>query len=233
MKRLERERAIRLRKAGRSVKEIARELGVSQSSASIWCKDVRLSNAQKQILLLRRRLAGAKALYSINKRRRAEKIADIDAQGRNGKKDVGILTYQHTLMFGLGLYWGEGYKRGSQEWGFTNSDPNIIRSIIFWLKNCYGIDSDRLRARLTINARYRNESERLHAEWSTIANISRKNFSKPSFIRGYGKIGKNPRSYRGTLRIKVRRSTSLRRRILASIEAASNQMTPNSRKTAS
>ncbi len=233
MKPVARADAENMRREGRSIKEISRLLGVSQSSTSRWCKDIGLSATQRSALDTRGRAAGIAALLPINERRRRAKQVDIETQGRNGMDDVGTMTHRDLLMLGLGLYWGEGYKRGSLEWGFTNSDPQVIRFIIVWLEHCYGIHPGQMGARVTINVLYRNESERLHREWSVITGISRANFSAPSFITGYGKPGGDPRTYRGTLRIKVRRSTSLRRRILASIVTASNQSIPNSRKTAS
>jgi transposase len=42
---LEKARARRYRKEGKSIKEIARLLGVSSSSVSIWCADLRLTSA--------------------------------------------------------------------------------------------------------------------------------------------------------------------------------------------
>jgi hypothetical protein len=159
MKLAEQARALRLRKSGKSVKEIARILHVSQSSASVWCQGVRLSDAHRLALAQRRRIAGAKALAPVNAKRSKARLVDMNVQERNGKQDAGVLTARDVHMFGLGLYWGEGYKRGSLEWGFTNSDPEIITSIIEWLRCCYAIESDRLGARLTINEQYRGESE--------------------------------------------------------------------------
>ena len=68
--------------------------------------------------------------------------------------------------------------------------------------------------------------------WADETGIPLSQFGKPTFISGYNSSKLNERSYRGTLRIKVRRGTSLRRRILASIVEINTQMTLNSRKTA-
>jgi transposase-like protein len=53
MKRAERERARELRRAGHSVKEICRELGVAKSSVSVWVRDIELTD--EQLLALKRR----------------------------------------------------------------------------------------------------------------------------------------------------------------------------------
>lgn len=214
-----RKRAETLRKGGWSIKHISRALGVSPGTVSRWCTQIYLSSSQRALLDARRREAGLTALKPWIERNRKKKLADIHAQTIKGRKDVGRITQRDLFMLGLGLYWGEGYKRGSQEWGFTNSDPALIQAIIVWLKDCYGIEINRLRARITVNKQYITHVARMTKDWSTITNIPQKNFSSPSIITGYGKLGKNMRTYRGTLRIKVMRGTSLRRRILASIAA--------------
>lgn len=224
MKKIEEREARKLRSAGRSIKDIARTLRVSQGTVSRWCRNIRLSAAQKQYLDNRRRAAGRAALLPWVERNRARRQRDLIQQGALGKKDVGRLTDRDRQFLGLGLYWGEGYKRGSQECGFTNSDPEIIVAILDWLERCYGVRRERIIARLTLNTRYKSETARLIRLWSHETGIAARQFSKPTFIKGYGKPGGNPRTYRGTLRIKVRNGTSLRRRILAGIAEASRQI---------
>lgn len=220
-----------LRRNGESVKEIARKLAVSQSTASRWCSSVPLSQSQKTFLIERRRAAGIKALEPWIRKNQALKQRDIGVQSKAGVKDLGKMSRRDLFMLGLGLYWGEGYKRGSQEWGFTNSDPAMIRIMVLWLQHYYDVSRDRIHARITINERYRAEAERLLTWWSKETEIPKDCFSPPTFISGYNAINRSSRDYYGTLRIKVRNGTSLRRRILASISAAQDYTSPNSRKT--
>ena len=231
MKTADKLRAESLRNQGVSIKEIARKVGVSQSTASRWCSGIALSSAQQGALDKKRREAGAKALAPWIRRNKELKRNDIKKQVQQGRKDVGRITKRDSLMLGLGLYWGEGYKRGSQEWGFTNSDSKIIRAALAWLRECYDISNERIIARLTINERYKNQTERLTKMWSRETGIPFSQFGRPTFISGYNGSKLNEDSYRGTLRIKVRRGTSLRRRILASIAEVGDQMILNPRKT--
>lgn len=221
-----------LRRRGMSIKEIAREVEVSQSTVSRWCSDIILSAEQRNLLEEKRRKAGAKALAPWIRRNRELKQKDIRKQSALGHQDLGRMTKRDLFMLGLGLYWGEGYKRGSQEWGFTNSDFGMIRIVLDWLHKCYDVPIERIIARLTINTRYKTQAENLMRMWSRETGISRSQFGRPTFISGYNSSKLNERTYRGTLRIKVRRGTSLRRRILASIDEIDNQITLNSRKTA-
>lgn len=232
MKRAEKLEAESLRHQGESIKEIARKIGVSQSTVSRWCSDIILSSEQQSILDKKRREAGAKALAPWIRRNRKLKQSDIKIQNRLGRRDVGQTTNRDLFMLGLGLYWGEGYKRGSQEWGFTNSDPQIIRAALTWLNKCYDVPVKNIIARLTINLRYKFETERLINMWARETGILHSQFGKPTFIRGYDSSKLKANTYRGTLRIKARRGTSLRRRILASIAEVDDQIALSSRKTA-
>lgn len=217
MKTQSRKQAIQLRKNGASIKDIAGRLDVSQGTVSRWCVDISLSNTQRRALEEKRRAAGIAALRPWIEKRRDMSAADIITQKELGKKDLGTLSRRDIYMLGLGLYWGEGYKKGSQEWGFVNSDPHIIRTIIEWLRVYYKIPISRLTARLTINTLYAKNVERLTQTWSRETGIAASQFRKPSIIHGYGKPERIEDTYRGTLRIKVSRGTSLRRRVLASI----------------
>ena len=228
MKTVEKLKAESLRHQGMSIKEIARTVGVSPSTASRWCSNIVLSINQQSALDKKQREAGARALAPWIRRNKELKQDDIKKQNALGRRDVGQLTKRDSLMLGLGLYWGGGYKRGSQEWGFTNSDPRIIRAILAWLSECYDIPTARIIARLTINERYKSQTERLMEWWVHETGVPPSQFGKPTFISGYDRSKLGGSTYQGTLRIKVRRGTSLRRRILASIAEVSDQIKPNS-----
>jgi len=57
---------------------------------------------------------------------RQQRIAATKISTQKGKDDLGSLSDRDIYCIGLGLYWGEGYKQGSQEFGFTNNDPQMI-----------------------------------------------------------------------------------------------------------
>ncbi len=231
MKIIARAKAELLRHQGKSIKEIARLVDVSQGTASRWCSGINLSPEQHRELEKKRREAGAKALAPWIRRNRELKQNDIKKQKQQGRQDLGRMTKKDLFILGLGLYWGEGYKRGSQEWGFTNSDPGMIGVILVWLLKYYDVPIERIIARLTINQLYKNQTERLMSAWACETGIPLSQFGKPTFISGYNNSKLDERTYRGTLRIKVHRGTSLRRRILSSIAEIQNQITFNSRKT--
>jgi hypothetical protein len=54
------------------------------------------------------------------------------------------LNSRDIYCIGLGLYWGEGYKTGNQEFGFTNSDPKMVCFYIYWLESTFGVKKSEL-----------------------------------------------------------------------------------------
>ena len=219
MKPIQKEDARKMRLRGKSLGDISRVLKISKSTASVWCEDIVLTQNQRDYLKENQKVISLRALSPWILRNKRRKTEDISIQNKKGVDDVGIRTKRDLFILGLGLYWGEGYKKGSQECAFTNSDPAIIRSILEWFRVCYGITNDRIHVSLTINELYRDKESTLIDLWSTETKLQRDQFDKSTFISGYGNSKRNPDTYTGTLRVKVRNGTSLRRRILASIEA--------------
>ncbi|MDB5265234.1 MAG: hypothetical protein JWN64_805 [Parcubacteria group bacterium] len=212
-------KAVGLRKKGFSIKSIATELAVSASTVSRWCKDIVLTESQRQTLTKQQRKASLAALTPWIERNKLLKQEDLKNQASLGKADLGNISKRDLYVLGLGLYWGEGYKRGSQECGFTNSDPAIIRTILKWFEECFNVSIERISAQVSINILYEKESDRILNYWSAETGIPLEQFGRSTFISGYGKPARDSSTYTGTLRIKVRNGTSLRRRILAGIAA--------------
>lgn len=233
-KKKEQGQAIKLRKNGSSISSIASSLNVSKSTVSMWCKEIALTERQlKKIATVSKHHATLGLLRAAEVQRSKRKLC-IEAQTKIGKEDVGALNRRDLFMVGLGLYWGEGYKKGSQELGFTNSDPLMLRVYILWLEQTYDISRHDLILRVSINDQHSARSEDVERYWSQILHVPRSQFTKTSFIRSASKKRYvNETVHFGTLRIKVRKGTNLRRRILGSIEALSAYTTPNSRNTRS
>lgn len=127
-------------------------------------------------------------------------------------------------MIGLALYWGEGYKSGNDECGFTNSNPDIIQIYIAWLKRIYTIPLSQLTLRVSINELHANRDSAVRAYWSRLTGIPLSQFTKTSFIKTTAKkVYANPSAHYGTLRVKVARGTQLRHRIMGSLRQIADQ----------
>lgn len=216
----EKAKAIVYRKNGKSINEIAKLLSISKSTASIWCRDIAMSDSQLKTLSERTNHRAVHALLLASERKRALRTKTIKIMSELGKKDVGHLSSRDIFMIGLGLYWGEGYKKGSQELGFTNSDLSIITFYINWLKRIYEIPTQSLILRVSINAQHSHRINKVLRYWSNETSIPLSQFTKTSLIKTASKKNySNLEDHYGTLRIKVRKGTNLRRKILGSISA--------------
>ncbi len=212
------QKAIAMRIRGNSINTIAGKLVVSKSTVSGWCRDIGLSEKQLALIAEQSRHHATLGLLKSSELLRERRQANIAKAIQLGKNDVGKISKRDMYMLGLGLYWGEGYKKGSQELGFTNSDPVMIRFYIEWLKQIYKISKTDLILRISINNQHLSRANEILKYWSNTTSIPVSQFTKTSFIKvGGKKIYSDLTNHFGTLRVKVRRGTELRRRILGSI----------------
>ncbi|KKQ26235.1 MAG: hypothetical protein US41_C0038G0005 [Parcubacteria group bacterium GW2011_GWB1_37_13] len=127
------------------------------------------------------------------------------------------------ILYCLGLYWGEGYKYENGEFGFTNSNPLMIHFYFKWLK-LWDVEKNSLVFRLTLNEFFRKEENNIKLFWINFLGIKKEQFSKTTFIKTSLKKAslKNILKYKGILRVKVRKGTLLRNKILGAIEHISS-----------
>lgn len=214
--------AIALRQKGRSLGDIAKELSVSKSTASLWVRNIPLSLNQKKLLKERSRNAGREKFKQAAQKRHVDFVQKIAAAQNDAQKDIGTLSNKEHFMVGLGLYWGEGYKKGSNELGFTNSDKKIIQFYIQWLERHFSITKSDLILRVTINIVHAQRKDEIVRYWSEITGTEEGQFSKTSFVKTkQHREYKNLNQHFGTLRVKVRNGAPLRARILRAIELVS------------
>lgn len=208
-----------LRKDGFSITSIAKRLDVSKSTVSMWCRDISLTERQIQRIAEQSKHHATLVLLRAAEIQRKKRHDRVQEALREGAKDVNHFSRRDQHMVGLGLYWGEGYKKGSQEFGFTNSDPLLIRFYIGWLKNIFNITTERLILRVSINENHKHREDEVSKYWSKATGVPLNQFTKTSFIKSVTKkkYGNDSKHY-GTLRIKVRKGTQLRRRVLGSLQ---------------
>ncbi len=219
------EKVIALRKTGASIREIAKKLSANKSTVSFWCRDIILSESQLKLLSERQLNESKKALSRYAELKRERRLEKTDFLTNLGKKQVGGTNKRDLFISGLSLYWAEGYKKGNDELGFTNSDPRMIKVFIKWLREIYKIPIENLIFRLSINNIHYDREKEVIRFWSDICGFKTEQFTKTSFIRSTSKkIYNNRESHFGTLRVKVRKGTDLRRKILGSIEKLSEEL---------
>lgn len=207
-----------LRKKGLGIKIIAQKLGVSSSTSSLWCRDIKLTPNQLEQLSKNAHdpYYGKRAAnIAKQKKLRQEKITKFL---REGVVEVGKLNNREWLMSGIALYWAEGFKKDNLA-GFSNSDPAMVKFFILWLNKCCGIKLQYLRLRLGINEQYRDNVDKIEKYWSRVLKIPSEQFQKPFFQKvKWKKIYDNTEDYHGVLRVRIAKSTDLLRKINGWIE---------------
>jgi hypothetical protein len=100
-------------------------------------------------------------------------------------------------LSGVMLYWAEGCKgRGTVK--FVNSDPDMIRLFIKFLRNICGIWEDRLK--LLVHMYPDQDEDALMVFWSGVTGVQKKNFYKSFVHAGNGGTYKRKSQY-GTLTV--------------------------------
>jgi hypothetical protein len=100
------------------------------------------------------------------------------------KREINTPELKELAAIGSMLYWGEGSK-GSPEKparivDFANSDPDMIRIFLKFLRRIYCLDEKKFR--IFLYAYSDQDSERLISFWSDITGIPKDQFTKP-YIR--------------------------------------------------
>ncbi len=206
----EKAKAISLRKQGLSYNEILREVSVAKSTLSVWLKNVGLAKAQKQRLTEKRRIAQQKAQQACRHIRVIRETAIIKA----ARLEVGKINKREFWLIGAALYWAEGTKQKpthvSQKVSFNNSDPKMILIFDKWVKEFCDRDQNGIIYSIYIHTT--GNVERAKNFWGELLNTP---IEKVYFKKGNPKTTrKNTQdNYYGLLRIEVRNSTDLNRKI--------------------
>jgi len=118
-----------LRQEGMSVRDIAKELGVSISSVSLWVRDIILTESQVQSLKAKQHRYGAQNAGGQTNRRKFR-------EQRIGYQEIGRAKARENRplhLAGCMLYWAEGAKHRNKVY-FVNSDPNMMLFFMRFLR---------------------------------------------------------------------------------------------------
>jgi hypothetical protein len=165
---------------GKSAKEAGERLGISEKKVRYWM-----------------RKAGIKA--------RSWSEATYCKRNPKGNpfKIIDQLQNSKDLMLffvALGLYLGEGTKKGKHNVALGNTDPGILRAFLNFLRTICKVDESRIFAELNIFDDVNTEDAR--AYWTQAVGISKKQIRHVACRKSKGGTYKNKSRY-GTLTIKV------------------------------
>lgn len=220
MKNRLKEKAIALRRKGLSYNEILHYIPVAKSTLSLWLRSVGIAKRQKQ-RLTDRKLAAIRRGRETWKKQRIQKTLTIKLRA---SLDITKIDDRDLWLMGIMLYWAEGAKQKdhdpSQGVLFSNSDPFMIKIFLIWLRTCLKIPDDDIAFDIYIHETRKDELKIVSKHWAAITGFSESEFDriylkKHKLINNRKNTGKH---YFGQLRIRVKRSTDLNRKILGWIE---------------
>ena len=213
--------AVRLRQKGLSYSEILKKIHVSKSTLSLWLKPVSLIKSQLYRLEYKQRMFrqfGAETWH----KQSLEKISNIR---KSSISEVGKIGSKEIFIAGVMLYWAEGAKaRGnniSQGVEFSNSDPRMCKFFLKWVRQCLEIPENRISYSVYIHQSSKSRVEEVANFWSKFIEIPITQLAKIYFtstVYPRKRKRKENGNYYGQLRIKIRKSTDLNRKIAGWVE---------------
>ncbi len=214
-----------LRRKGESIREIAKKVGISRGSSSLWCRDIVLTNDQLEALVQRDKLGGARGRVVAAELAKKRKNERVSFNEKVGFERIGKISKRELFLIGIALYWAEGSKSvRSERFVFVNSDPKMIVTMIHWLRECMHVSDEDIVCRVGINEVHQSRITEVEQHWSDITGIPLSRFKKPSFKKVVNKkVYENFYEHYGTLDLLVKKCTKLFYEILGSIDGLSDK----------
>jgi hypothetical protein len=160
---------------------------VSRSSASLWVRDVPLT--EEQIAELHRRsatspgqLAGAAANAALGRARRFS--SQLEGRTRVGAGD-------RLHLAGCMLFWAEADKHRNGV-RLANSDPDLLRLFVAFLRRCYDADVSRIAVSCNLFADHLERQRQIEDFWLRTLGLPRSCLRK-SIVNVYSKYSQKKR----------------------------------------
>lgn len=166
--------------SGKSAKEIADSFGCSQNKIRYWMEKGRIKPR-----------SWSEATY-----------CKRNPKGDPFKIANNVDSPKLLLLFfiGIGLYLGEGTRKGKYNVALGNTNPKILRAFLLFLRNICGVAEDRVFAELNIFDDV--DQKEVISFWSQSVGISKKQIKYTIVRKSKGGSYKNKSKY-GTLTIKI------------------------------
>ncbi len=217
---LEKAKAVELRRAGLSYREIRQQVPVAKATLSLWLRMVGLSTPQKQRLTAKK-LAAARRGWEKLRRERLERVTRVLAEAEAQASE--LIASRDALWFvGTALYWAEGVKpktwRPSELAKFTNMDPRMILLMREWLHRYCGVQREDIVYAVQIHERADIQSALRY--WGTTLGVPQTHLRVYLKRHNPAPRRKNTgQGYYGTMRMYIPRSTLLNYRIAGWIQS--------------
>jgi len=179
----------KMRSRGKSIKSIAKELKVPQSSVSNWTRDIKLTESQLQIL--RNNMHSPSAIEKRRQSRLASERAKRNVIFDGAYRDLKKISQRELWLIGVSLYWAEGGKT-QRTVRFSNGDPRMIELMMKFFIDVCNVDKKKIKGHIHIHESL--DTKRAEAYWQKVTGI------KPEkFYKTYSKPNKSSKGTRNSL----------------------------------
>ena len=178
MKTKKKKLARKLRSDGWSLRAIASEIQCSKSSISRWTQDISLTDEQIKRLRSNQDKGRAKAANHPNSpKKKWEKIRN-DIIETSSREISSNSTELNLKILGTALYWAEGYNAARNLFLFSNSNPQMIKIMMKFVREICRIPKDKIKGRVNIHPHL--DIKKAETFWSELTKIPQINFNKPA-----------------------------------------------------
>lgn len=189
----------KLREEGYSLNEIRKKTGFNKSSISLWTRDIRLTERQKQ------RLSKKGLRKEDIEKRRITRLAKENARRtaiiNKAEKETDNLSRKNLFIIGTILYWAEGRKAGRGVVTFSNSDPRTIKIMMRFFQEVCKVPKEKFRGHIHVHSHINAKKAEMY--WSNISQIPLTQFYKTYKKPSKASLGKKDSLPYGTFDIYV------------------------------
>lgn len=177
MKSKERKLARKLRSQGWSLRAIASKIQCSKSSVSKWIRDIPLTEEQIKRLKSNQDIGRAKAAQHPNSPKQKWERIRSGIIEESSKEIPRRFSRLDLKILGASLYWAEGYNAARSYIIFSNSDPEIIKIMMKFLREICQVSNEKIKGRVNIHPHL--DIKKAERFWSNVTKIPKSNFNKP------------------------------------------------------
>lgn len=198
-----------LRRLGLSYGEIRELIDVKKSTLATWCRDITLSESQKQAIL--RRTGSRRGIPVDTQWRRHEEIRRLEELARGEALE---LFDDPLWIAGVVLYWAEGAKT-NRRLELAHTEPSALILFRKWARRFH---DPAAQFRASINLHADNDETQARGWWAARLGLDPIDDFTKSFIKPDGTGHRKNHLPHGTCRLTMRTSTDAWLRTLAWID---------------
>jgi transcriptional regulator with XRE-family HTH domain len=148
--RLDKEKAIELRSAGKSYREISTVLGVSKATLSKWFSKEPWSKGVREKLLQQVQTEAKIRIKELNRVRGERLQKSYQTAKEDAQKELLRLQYDPLFVAGLTLYWAGGDMTSKELVRFSSMDMDKVKLHLAFLEHVCGVPKGKIRASLLV-----------------------------------------------------------------------------------